>query len=296
MRSARRRRRNFARAPFLTVIARASGQSSSQRACCVYWVPACARTTAQFFARPCVIRFSNSAATSPLMVRSAAKGASRTMRPRPVAILRDAALRAAPQDEVRKSQRSAARIDLVGPGVAAIPILRGPRKSTEGARDATGPKRTRRLRRLATPKRIKQPRFTLSRSAKGSASPPVPRRPARGVYRFAPRRFPVVERLRALRRLSTVEDQALGPAPSDGGRRPTGRQGPRPARRAGRNLRGLDRRAASPHLQRNVIPRPPLPAPCLKMLIRHPSVTRRDALRIIHLGLLSRAIREKFLA
>jgi hypothetical protein len=29
---------------------------------------------------------------------------------------------------------------------------------------------------------------------------------------------------------------------------------------------GLDRRAAPPHLQRSVIPRPPLPAPRLKML------------------------------
>ena len=33
---------------------------------------------------------------------------------------------------------------------------------------------------------------------------------------------------------------------------------------------GFDRRAAPPHLQRSVIPRPPLPAPHLKMLIRHP--------------------------
>ena len=32
--------------------------------------------------------------------------------------------------------------------------------------------------------------------------------------------------------------------------------------------------AASP--SESVIPRPPLPAPCLKMLYRHPSVTRRD--------------------
>ncbi len=37
-------------------------------------------------------------------------------------------------------------------------------------------------------------------------------------------------------------------------------------------------RIASP--MRHVIPRPPLPAPCLKMLYRHPSVPRRDA-RII---------------
>ena len=56
--------------------------------------------------------------------------------------------------------------------------------------------------------------------------------------------------------------------------------GPGGARQVRRDLCGLDRRAASPHLQRNVIPRPPLPAPYLKMLIRHPSVARRDASKI----------------
>ena len=30
------------------------------------------------------------------------------------------------------------------------------------------------------------------------------------------------------------------------------------------------------HLRRHVIPRPPLPVSCLKMLIRHPSVSKRD--------------------
>ncbi len=157
-------------------------------------------------------------------------------------------------------------------------------KRTEGARDAAGPKRTRRLRCLTAPKRIKQPRFTLSRSAKGSASPPVPRRPARGVYRFAPHgpRWTYLSGNLPYGSLPIHRSRAQTDAdmPATGCRlRPS--PGPRGARLARRDTCGLDRRAAASHLRcDSVIPRPPLPAPCLKMLIRHPSVTRRDA-RII---------------
>ena len=48
--------------------------------------------------------------------------------------------------------------------------------------------------------------------------------------------------------------------------------GPRGARQARRDTCGLDRRALASHLRCKVIPRPPLPAPRLKMLYRHPSV------------------------
>ena len=92
-------------------------------------------------------------------------------------------------------------------------------KRTEGARDAKGPngpaclgtsRHRGSLRRRAALRRVK--RAPLSQGPRKSASPKASR--AR-CFRFAPRRFPVVERLRALRRLSTVEDQALGPASSD---------------------------------------------------------------------------------
>ena len=67
--------------------------------------------------------------------------------------------------------------------------------------------------------------------------------------------------------------QALGLEISD---KPpaAGRQGPSARTRSRRTLRGLDRRAVVSHLRHRVIPRPPLPAPYLRCLIRHPSVTR----------------------
>ena len=57
--------------------------------------------------------------------------------------------------------------------------------------------------------------------------------------------------------------------------------GPRGARLARRDVSGFDRRAVPPHLRRNVIPRPPLPVPYLKMLYRHPSVSERDKMDYI---------------
>jgi hypothetical protein len=83
-----------------------------------------------------------------------------------------------------------------------------------------------------------------------------PRRPARGVYRLAPHR----PRWTDLSGASPSGEDASPPLVA--------------ARPVGPGRCGLDRRAFTPHLQREVTPRPPLPAPHLKMLYRHPSVTR----------------------
>ena len=132
-------------------------------------------------------------------------------------ILRDASLRDAPQDEAEKSQRSAARIVWSAPGTPSSQLhpplsnkYRGragrcrvqtdPRASTSRDIEAYRPASL-----LAKLRRVK---FRKSASPKASRA---------RCFRLAPRRFPVVERLRALRRLSTVEDQALGRSPSDGG-------------------------------------------------------------------------------
>ena len=64
-----------------------------------------------------------------------------------------------------------------------LPPAARSRNRTEGARDAKGPKRTRRPRCLAASRR--PPSRRHAREVK-SASPPFPRRPARGVYRLAP--------------------------------------------------------------------------------------------------------------
>ena len=126
--------------------------------------------------------------------------------------------------------------------------------------------RTHGPRRLATSRLVEADR---------AASPPVPRRPARGVCRFAPHRprwtYLSGDRASPLElagRLST----AVGP-----GRRCVSVTaahgaitGPVDARKGAPGRCGLDRRAASPHLQRSVISRPPLPAPRLETLIRHP--------------------------
>ena len=86
-----------------------------------------------------------------------------------------------------------------------------------------------------------------------TASPPVPRRPVHGVYRLAPQgpRWASIVRRLAFRQ----------------GRQTTAWRSPA---WGDRSACGLDRRAVSPHLRRNVISRPPLPAPCLKMLAQTP--------------------------
>jgi hypothetical protein len=178
-----------------------------------------------------------------------------------------------------------------------------PHKKREGARDAKGPERTqvyagRRKqgarthgpRRLAASRHAEGPnpssRLTALRRA--TASPPNPRRPARGVCRFAPCRprwtHPFQATLLSLRIVRPplhrnraqmapgISDHAGAP-PSVGPRRRAVRHaGTRAAWTAGR-----ENRAASP----TPPARPPLPAPRPETLIRHPSRLGRDLRTII---------------
>jgi hypothetical protein len=109
-----------------------------------------------------------------------------------------------------------------------------------------------------------------------AASPPNPGRPARGVLgllREGPRGRP----LYALARKPPLRNQALGPDTTDW--HPTaGRQGPSAHRRStGSSRLGRPSPGAASPTPRSQ-PRPPLPAPRLETLIRHPSVTGRDAM------------------
>ena len=212
----------------------------------------------------------------------------------------------------RASQRSAAPVDLVGPGEAVVCLLPpAPGKSTEGARDAKGPGRTqvyasRRKQKCSDP-RASAPHGTKAPSSAAAsggqiASPPVPRRPARGVYRLAPhgpRWTDLFRRPASPGELEGRLSTALGPR---SGRRTCDRSpvpaitGPRGARQARRDTCGLDRRALASHLRCKVIPRPPLPAPCLKMLYRHPSVRGGIFLGLQTLGILSSGPAKKFAA
>jgi hypothetical protein len=149
------------------------------------------------------------------------------------------------------SQRFAAPI-LCGAGYAVVCLLPPPSESTEGARDAKGPE---------------GPAGLDASRHRGLSKPVVPQvrqvrwRPARGVYRFAPHgpRWTDLSGVLPYRRghLSTAVSPNAGPVARGW--------------RAGTTC-GLDRRALAPHLRCKVIPRPPLPAPRLKMLYRHPSV------------------------
>ncbi len=94
----------------------------------------------------------------------------------------------------RASQRSAA-LFLCGAGYAVVfGKIRIARKKNRGRAGRQGSKGTRGPRRLATSRLVEVlvPRLALwfERSAKRAASPPNPRRPARGVYRFAPQASP----------------------------------------------------------------------------------------------------------
>jgi len=131
-----------------------------------------------------------------------------------------------------------------------------------------------------------KPVFALSRYDGQAASPPNPRRPARGVYRFAPRRSSVVDPFVTLQpRRGAVTLHRFGPGNSAGilltrlpAYRPSEGLGARLTRQ---DTCGLDRRAMTAHLRCHRIPRPPLPAPRLETLIRHPSVTRAGCRDII---------------
>jgi hypothetical protein len=86
-------------------------------------------------------------------------------------------------------------------------LLPPARKRTEGARGARGPD---------GPTGLDASRHRgLSKSLCRAASPPNPKASRARCLRFAPRRSPVVERLGALERLSTVEDQPCAPTPAD---------------------------------------------------------------------------------
>jgi hypothetical protein len=127
------------------------------------------------------------------------------------------------------------------------------------------------------------PAFALASFGGQAASPPNPRRPARGVWRFAPPRPRWTSRFR--RPASPLElagrlSTAVGPGRV---RRACDRcrsrhHGARRRAVGAPGRGGLDRRrvygAASP----TPPTRPPLPAPRLETLIRHPSVTR-DGMR-----------------
>jgi hypothetical protein len=145
------------------------------------------------------------------------------------------------------------------------------RRPTEGARDAWV---------------LMDPRASFASRQRGMPMPNVPAagflqswavhaarpgRPARGVYRLAPQRAPEVERFTRRRRDLPPR---TGPdcAPLTGAR--PGRQDPPRQRRRRGGLCGLDRRALPAHLRCKGNSRPPLPAPRLETLIRHPSVTR----------------------
>ncbi len=137
--------------------------------------------------------------------------------------------------------------------------------------------------RASTPRDIEACRVSLSASlrslggsARHAASPPNPRRPARGVCRLAPHRprwaYLFTHRCGPRRGRRTFDRFAgahhqRGPV-TRGRRAGTKRLGPP----------GHD--TASPM---HGIPRPPLPAPRLETLIRHPSVTGRDKHRKTYL-------------
>jgi hypothetical protein len=187
----------------------------------------------------------------------------------------------------RLSQRSAARILCSAPGKPHSHLL--PRRPNEN-RGRAGRQGSATDPRASMPRDIEacRPPSRLRRFG-GLCIPQV--RQSQGVPRavfgrFAPQRPRWTEPFRqpplSLRiARPPIHRSWAQMVPSTSGRagchRQWGRRGARSVRRDGC---GLDRRAMAPHLRCHLIPRPPLPAPRLKMLIRHPSVTRRDAHKI----------------
>jgi hypothetical protein len=162
--------------------------------------------------------------------------------------------------------RAIARI-LCGPGQAVFPFLPRRPESTAGARDAVGSGCTHVYAVCAN--RVLGPTGLDASRHRGVSKLIVPQvRQSLGVpravfVRFAPQRPRWSDRFRPPPRrlggLTTALDpndcRALPTVPATVA-------GGAPRRAAGAPGRcGLDRRAASPHLQRSVIPRPPLPAP-----------------------------------
>ncbi len=200
----------------------------------------------------------------------------------------------APRNDERGSQRSAAPVGLVGAGCrplrrppaldkenrgragrqgsGAHSSLRGVRKQKCSDPRASAPHDTEACRNGPASRFKRFARATQVRQSQG-----VPR----AVFEACSARSPVVGPYSRYARWGCTaicppyEALALGQRSSDenAGIPAVGGLG---ARQARRETSGLDRRACTPHLRCTVIPRPPLPAPCLKMLYRHPSVTRRD--------------------
>src|SRR5581483_5235526 len=125
--------------------------------------------------------------------------------------------------------------------------------------------------RASTPRDVEASSTSVALSALRrifSASPPVPRRPARGVCEVCSAKVPggrAITRCRAYHR----GGQALGPGSSDK-TRPCRPSGPSTQRRSVGSFAAWTAGPWQAHLRRHVIPRPPLPIPYLKMLYRHP--------------------------
>ena len=175
----------------------------------------------------------------------------------------------------RDQARDIARILCSAPG-RPYSTLRTARM--KGARDASGPgafKFTQNAQtKMLRPTGLDASRHRGVSKSNIAASPPVPRRPARGVFRSIPQGPRWTYRFGRPASRQASLSTASGPDRRELNvtirrRRHHGatwRGAPR------RDLCGFNRRAAPPHLRRDVIPRPPLPAPHLQMLIRHPFI------------------------
>ena len=122
--------------------------------------------------------------------------------------------------------------------------------------------------RASTPRDIeacRSPNFRKSAKTQG-----VPRAVFLGLLRTVPGGRPFVT-FNPIAGAMTLHRFSPGtrPAMFDASARPTGRQRASTAS-GGQDQCGLDRRAVASHLRHHVIPRPPLPVSCLKMLDQTP--------------------------
>jgi hypothetical protein len=180
---------------------------------------------------------------------------------------------------IRKRASVIARIVWKAPGAPAFQFRRS-RKSTEGARDAKGPNGPTGL--DASRHRGLSKSCPSSRLRATTGKPQVrqvPRRPARGVFRFAPRRSSVVDPFVTLQpRRGAVTLHRFGPGNSASvlltrppAYRPSEGLGARLTRQ---DTCGLDRRAGHRISDASVFPGHRSPPRVWRRLIRHPSVTR----------------------
>ena len=175
------------------------------------------------------------------------------------------------EGEARKRHRP---YSLCGAGYAVVSCPRVLGK-TEGARDAKGPR--------DGPAGLDTSRHRGLSNPVVAASPPSPMASRARCLRFAPQRPrwtylsgnpPLLSDCQAA--YPPLWAQVGAGKPVTGCRRPPSRGPVARGWRAGTSAAstaGPSRRIS----ERHVIPRPPLPAPYLKMLDRHPSVTKQDA-------------------